>query len=619
MSYVIQGTLGGALCDECSEPLVGSEIRLYAGPLSLPAEAATDLHPAPAERAQLGAATVRDDGSFRVAITNSRYAGGELDVDLYCGTVPRPRFHPHAPVQHTLATVTPSWQDAQEEHLAVTDLMVPQPDWCQILAQFGVWTICGHLTSCTSGAPIPGATVKAFDADWIQDDYLGSANTDTAGHFLISYTADDFRRTPFSPLLNVELTEGPDVYFTAELGGQPILTEHQGDGRAAGRQNIDNCFCVELCTDAVDGNPDHIPHWQRVEVFDIHPAPGSVGADFTTDGDTAADHYVFGGQVVLSGNCPLVDAVSGHELEYRFTVGEYTWAGAETPGQLPTVAPAVQLPGLTQLGTAQVGYVFYLDGNGAQSSYPVDIDATDADPDGWIQLANKKTVTVPMYNPVGSTAVVTVTPGNFLRTFTLATVNTVALTATHPPKLPAGLTKADAGRSLTTAEQEPIRRYALGFEVRDATTHAAPMWTDALAAIIVDNTPVQAALDLEELHTNACNPLGGVSTIHLLYTVDHPALRSYTCSIGSNSGTFHTPTTPAVGGNNAATPAGAYTPGMAYPWFRGAAGGPHNGTNTGGLAIDIGADPHCAYAVNLSWVTRRYGDLGQGAQILYCH
>lgn len=615
MSYVVQGSIRGALCDSCSEPLAGVEVRLYA---ALPRQ--DEAAPASAaQRVEIGIAPVRDDGSFRLAVSDEKYRGGEVDVDLYCGSVPRPRFTPHGPVQETIARLTPEWRPAEDAQVARVDLLVAHDVWCRVLAQFGVWTICGRLTSCGSGSPIPGATVRAYDADWIQDDVLGSANTDGAGHFLISYTAVDFRRTPLSPWIDIELTEGPDVYFTAELGGQPILTEHQSDGRAQGRQNIGPCFCVDLCTDKVDGDPETTPHWQQVEVFDIHPTPGTLGAAFTTDGDTAADHYVFGGQVSLNGNCPLVDAGTGHPLEYRFTLGEFTWAGPEDSAHLPSVPPATPLGGLTQLGSAHVGYVFYTDGNGVTQSAPVHVTAADRDADGWIQLAGAKTVTVPMYNPPGSTAVVTVSPGNFLRTFTLAVIDTPAITSVHPPKLPGGLTRADAGRALTASEQEPVRRYAVGFEVRDAVTHGAALWTDELGAIILDNSPVQVALDLEELHANVCNPLGSVSTIHLLYTVDHPVLRNFSCSIGSNAGTVHTPTSPPVGGNNAATPSGQYTAGMAFPWFRGAAGGPHNTTSTGGLAIDISADPHCAYSVHLSWVTRRYGDLGHSTQVLYCH
>ena len=67
---------------------------------------------------------------------------------------------------------------------------------------------------------------------------LGSATTDFSGHFLISYLRDDFEKTPLSPWgINFELVGGPDVYFSAELGGSTILQETQGDGRKPGRQN----------------------------------------------------------------------------------------------------------------------------------------------------------------------------------------------------------------------------------------------------------------------------------------------------------------------------------------------------------------------------------------------
>src|SRR5947208_1333232 len=82
-----------------------------------------------------------------------------------------------------------------------------------ILTRFGVWSICGHLRTCKEGQPIPGALVTAFDADWLQDDPLGSATTDFGGKFLISYLRDDFEKTPLSPWgINFELIGGPDLY-----------------------------------------------------------------------------------------------------------------------------------------------------------------------------------------------------------------------------------------------------------------------------------------------------------------------------------------------------------------------------------------------------------------------
>ncbi|WP_323100434.1 hypothetical protein [Intrasporangium sp. YIM S08009] len=624
--HEIRGTVFGALCDgDCREPLTGGAVLVYAAKGEHVTEAAAAapkdtyriVGPDDARSdSPLGTGTVGADGAYAVAFRREGYDGGPVEVHVRLDTVARPKAGAHEPVQVAVTTVQPQWRQTEKGLVAEWSHVVPHRFWCHILSLFGVWTICGRLTTCDGGVAVPGATVSAFDADWLQDDALGSATTDGTGHFLISYVAADFKRTPWSPWLNVELVGGPDVYFTATLGSTPILTETQSDGRRRGRQNIGPCFCVSLCTDQVHGGgPESEPHWQQVEVFDIHPAPGSAGAAFTTDGDTASGHYFFGGSVTLHGNCPLRHPVSGTSLQYRFLWGEWTWPGPEDASVLPSVAPASMQPMTSQLGSVHVGYVFYDDGTGTTTSHPVVLTAADADPDGWLTL-DGHAVTVPLVNPPGGSTVVTVSPSTFLRTFDLAVVNTAAITALHPPKLSTALTKADAGRALTPAEREPVRRYALAFEVRENGGTPGPvLWSDHLAAVVFDNSPVQVALDLEELHANACNPLSSVSTIHLLATVDHPMLRDYAVTISSNAGTVHSDASPGA----KATPAGAYTPGMAMPWFRGHHTGPHNGTSTGGQPVDVSADPACAYAVNLSWSTRRWNETGHSTQVLYCH
>jgi hypothetical protein len=182
------------------------------------------------------------------------------------------------------------------------------------------------------------------------------------------------------------------------------------------------------------------------------------------------------------------------------------------------------------------------------------------------------------------------------------------------PKLPGGLPQTEAGRSLTPAEQEPIRRYRLQFEVRDASTHAI-VYTDTLSAIILNNSAPIVALDLEELLENLCQPLAGQTHAHILYTVDHPHLRSFSLTISNNSKVVHPP--PAHSGSaTVAMPSGDFAPGSFY--FRGGAGGPHVAGGTGGVAVDISKDPKCAYRVDLSWLTRRYGDSSEQTEILYC-
>lgn len=622
MSYVFKGRLCGFLCDDCQEPLANVVVRLYeptaAERVTALAAASTKdtfaiLSTGEARRRGKPIAEAKADatGAFSIELDEKTYKGGAFELDVYCPTVPRPRVAKGAkPVQFSVTTLQPAWRQVEDGYVAAWEYCLPSRFWCSILALFGVWTICGRLTTCDDGKPIPGATVTAFDADWLQDDPLGSGTTDFGGHFWIYYTRDDFEKTPLTPWgINVEWVGGPDVYFKAELGGSSILQETQAAGRVPARENAGPCLCVELCTDeVVVGDPETVPHWQQVEVFNIHPTPGTIGAEFLVEGyaGTPAQSFVFGGGVTLKGNCPLKNIATGNPLEYRFTAGEWTWSPpGDDPAALPSVAPASQAA-LTQIQSTHVGYVFYTDGNGSAQSHPVHVNATD-DADGWIQLQGRS-VTVPMYNPPGSTAVVNVDHTNFIRTFDLVVVNSPAITALHPAKMAAPLPKADAGRTLLVAEKEPIRRYRLQFEVRDAVTHAA-LPGDTLDSVIFDNSPVIVALNLVELQANACNPLAGAAQAHVQYTLDHPHLRHFDVTIWNNGGVVHPP--PAHSGSpTVAMPSGDFTAGSFF--FRGGASG------TGGVAVNIGGDAPCAYSVTLSWLTRHWLATTQSTPVLYC-
>ena len=292
------------------------------------------------------------------------------------------------PVQFSITTLQPAWRQTEDGFVAAWEYCLPSRIWCWILALFGVWTICGHLTTCEEGWPIPGATVTAYDADWLQDDPLGSGTTDFSGHFLIYYTRDDFEKTPLTPWgINIEWVGGPDVYFKAELGGTTILQETQADGRVPGRENAGPCLCVELCSDEVVGRSGHgaaLAAGRGVR----HPSDARHvrrGVPRRGVRRHRVQAYVFGGAVTLKGNCPLKNIATGNPLEYRFRIGEWTWSPpGDDPATLPSVAPASLVP-VTQIAPTHVGYVFYTDGNGMPQSEKVIVDATD-DADGWIQL-----------------------------------------------------------------------------------------------------------------------------------------------------------------------------------------------------------------------------------------
>lgn len=628
MRYIFKGRLCGFICAECPEPLSNVKVRIYRSAAEADVTARAVANPKETfaildeealrgrESLLIAEADTDAQGNFSFDLgEKGNYDGGAFEFDVYCGTVPRfkpPKRNPPPPVQFTITTLQPRWRETEGGLVAIYDYCLPYRFWCAIRARFGAWTICGRLTTCKEPkTPIPGALVKAFDADWWQNDSLGSAVTDATGRFRIDYTTADFKVTPFSPFINIEFTSGPDVYFTAELGGINILNETQADGRRPGRENIPHCFCVELCSDEVQPpDPEDIPHWQQVEIFDIHPFPYSSG--FSAEGYAGgpANSFVFGGGVTLKGNCPLRNiAAPANPLEYRFLIGEWTWAGgAEDPNAIPTIPPVPPPvpPPVAPIASTLVGYVFYTNGLGLGDSAQVNIDASDLSADGWIKI-DGKAVTVDMRD--GTTSVINVNTSNFLRTFDLFVLNSPAITSAHLPKMPGGLPIGDAGRSITNAEREPIRRYRLTFEVRDSVTFAS-VATDTLDSIVLDNSPVIVALDLEELRTSACNPVSG-GQVHILYTVDHPHLRFFSLGISNNTGTVHPPPPLPNGNFTPPPPTGNYL-------FRGGAGGPHQPGNNGGFAVNIAGDPPCAYRVSLGWQTRRYGDTGTGTERLYC-
>ncbi|MBI3014179.1 MAG: hypothetical protein HYY65_03725 [Candidatus Tectomicrobia bacterium] len=624
MAYIFRGRLCGLICPECPEPMSNVKVRLYgvraqqnvaalavASPKETFAILTDDM--VQAKGPSLIAETETDaEGRFAFQLgENEKYGGEAFEVDVYCGTVPRRKSGPNPPrpVQFSITTIQPLWRQTETGFAAVWDYCLPARLWCAVRARFGAWVICGRLTTCKDHVPIPGATVKAFDVDWLEDDPLGVAVTDATGRFRIDYLTEDFQRTPFSPLINVEWISGPDVYFSVELGGQVILAEPRSTGRAPGRENVGTCLCVELCSDKVQpAPPDQLPHWQKVWDFDIHPFAPNPASSFSIEGYAggAANSFVFSGGIPLRGNCPLRNvAAPANSLEYRFVIGEWTWLGGGDgdPTALPTVAPASLHP-VTQIFTTTVGYVFYTNGLGMPDSAPVNISSADVGADGWIRI-DGKSVTVDMRN--GNTSTVTISDSNFLRTFDLEIMNSNAISAAHPVRMPGGLPKADAGRSLTTAEKEPIRRYRLQFEVRDAVT-LGTVYTDTLDSIVIDNRAVVLALDLEELRLNACNPLAGAPNAHILYTIDHPHLRFFNIQISNNNGVVH-PAPP--------LPNGSFLPGPNF-FFRGGAGGPHLVNGTGGFSVNISGDPTCAYAVVLSWQTRHYLSSATSTQILYC-
>ena len=637
MSYIFRGTLCGALCGEYKEQLSDVIVRLYRHRADTNIAALAVANPNDTfalltddqvkEKSKLLIAEAKTDasGNFSFSLGEKQnYSGEAFEVDVYCGTVPHriPGHKDPTPRQFTITTYQPAWKRTGEsEFVAVWTYCISSRYWCRIRALFDAWVIFGRLTACVDGTPIWGATVSAIDVDWIQDDPLGSGVTDSNGNFRIDYNSDAFRVTPFSPWLNFEWVGGPDVYFQATLGTDVILNEPSSMGRSAGRENIGPCFCVDLCSQSPQVPQEKVPHWETVWGFDIHPDAGLTGSTFSAEGYAggAGSSYVFSGGVPMRGNCPLTSIITGNPLQYRFLYGAYTWPGGPGAQNDPTVIPSVAPDGLTpvtRIVPTVVGTIDYTDALGNPSTQDIVITNADLDANGWVTPPLQgRLITLDMHN--GTTTTIVLNDSTFLRTSDLMVVDSNDITGALLPVPPIG-----PGDSLTTAQEEPIRRYKMQFEVKDSGT-AGTIFTDHLSSIILNNSQPVILLSMEELFLNLCNPLGGVNTAHVLYTVDHPHLNNFALSISSNLGTVHAPQNPlpapTVNGNTAMPTNNFMLPGPNPNFFfRGGASGPHNGTFTGGFPVDISGDPSCAYRVSISWLTRQYLDSGHSTEILYC-
>ena len=607
--YAFNGKLRAYICKDCLEILGHVQVRLYrhranqdvanlAAAVPKHTYAVISKKELEAKESYLIAETTTDaNGEFLFELDREKnaYSGEAFEVDVRISSPPGAETDTqHQARQFTITTLKPEWQERDNVCIApYWDHIVPARYWCHLLSLFDTWVICGRFTTCKGQMPLPGAIVRAFDADWLQHDALGETTTDFNGRFRIYYHSADFKKTPFSPAINIELTGGPDLFFQVEFGGSIVINESASAGRQPGRENVGHCACVELCTDKiVPPDADEIPHWERVEELE-------VDTDFSTEGYGGSNSLVMHDCIDLHGNMPLKNIANGKALKYRFLVGAWTWPGAEDPAVMPNLPPSdADLMPMKSICNSRVGYIYYADAYGDPRSATVIIKSSDLDGDGCMTLLGMP-VEVNMYN--GTTANITVTESNFVGTYLLMKMNSHAHTPA-PYDVIENLGLVAAGTAVAVADQAPIRRFTLRFQVYDfdqAVNKASDNKT--LNALVIDNAPVKYALNLTELTGNLCNKI--TNDIHILYTIDHPHLSYFKVTVENNGGMVH---------NAPPLPNGAFASNF---FFRG-----DESTSTG-FPVNVSADPTCAYAVKLTWKTRHYHS-GRGdsrhTQILYC-
>lgn len=542
--YIFKGRLCGYICAECPEPLANLQVRLYrvdtqrnvaALAVANPKEtfAILDDDQVQGKESRLLAKAETDaEGNFTFEL-GENYAGEAFEVDVYCGSVPRQKIgkKPPKPRQFTITTLQPRYRETGNGFIAVWNHCLPYRFWCAVLAWFDVWTICGRVTDCKTKQPVAGVKVKAFDADWLQDDDLGFAFTDAAGKFLITYSGVDFRQGTW---LDVELIGGPDVYFRVETpGGAVLLTEPQSRGRASDRENVGNCFCVELCLEEAPPITEPYPVFRYVGGYNFLTA---IDSSPLGDGKTLADDRAFYSTLRLNGI--LSKKLNGSPMEYRFEWKELP-AGGWTP-----VPPA--LIARTVIGLWERFVADPMDPNFPAETKEYTVNGTPGpgelvvtpDPDGWIKVPQES-------NFLGAEGLFSPN-GNMIN---LITQNLVAWGAINLAGITAGNSTAPAGLATD-------RFFSIRMRIRKVGNPLSEASGGVLQRIAIDNTPYDnvtkggtwapflvssqlgvAMVDLNELVVGgACSEIS--ATLNVRYTAAHPNLGSVGISMSGPGGPY---------------------------------------------------------------------------------
>jgi hypothetical protein len=259
MSYIFSGTLRAQSCGGEVHPLDNATLKLYRqGREGGVDDFAVRGHEELRDRDYLLFCQGRtdDNGEFRIDLgeksvfghrgSTHPYAGEAFTLEAIVRRLDGGELgHDPEPVQISLGTITLDWQQQGDDHTAQWDHTIPESEWSRVREALDAWSILGRVVRAGTGEGIDGLRVFAYDADFVKDDFLGTAETDSGGRFRINYSGSDFREPAGE-------RGGPELYFRVETAdGQVVLKEAKSRGNQPDRADASNCFQVELAVDSV--------------------------------------------------------------------------------------------------------------------------------------------------------------------------------------------------------------------------------------------------------------------------------------------------------------------------------------------------------------------------------
>ncbi|NOQ24871.1 MAG: hypothetical protein GQ564_05860 [Bacteroidales bacterium] len=357
MNFILKGNLYGLICREQHIPVKNTIVRLYRYNDQQSVVAMATAQPKElfkiytneqlkAKSKDLIAETKTDEyGTYTFDLDERKhnYKGEPVELVLYYPDVPDyGQVNKKLPKKFKEFGVLvnifqPKWKEKDDKFVySIFNYTINSKNWCYIMSLLDLWFIFGKLTVCKTNVPIPGIEVIAMDDDVISDDKLGSTLTNTNGEFIIVYTSKEFKKTFLSPWINVETplfpwNNGPDIYFKYAIGGSVFHEEPPSRGRASDRENVGNCFCVNLCLKKgpIDfPDPEVIPGFFKIGqnrayhiLNNIDSTTGRTKGKATTGWNDLAFYH----NLSLLGS--LNKTINSNPLEYKFQYEEWSAPG----------------------------------------------------------------------------------------------------------------------------------------------------------------------------------------------------------------------------------------------------------------------------------------------------